>query len=57
MTNDLLTGKTPETNDTKTYNNKVVVVPTYLFQPTVVTKANYKPVLLDSGYYKPEQLQ
>ncbi|MEZ2419670.1 multiple monosaccharide ABC transporter substrate-binding protein [Luteibacter sp. RCC_6_2] len=57
MANDLLTGKKPETNDDKTYNNKVVVVPTYLFQPTVVTKANYKEVLIDSGYYTPAQLQ
>jgi putative multiple sugar transport system substrate-binding protein len=57
MANDLLSGKKPETNDDKTYNNKVVVVPTYLFQPTVVTKANYQQVLVDSGYYTPAQLQ
>ncbi|PPT92030.1 sugar ABC transporter substrate-binding protein [Xanthomonas theicola] len=57
MANDLLSGKKPQTNDDKTYNNKVVVVPTYLFQPTVVTKANYKQVLVDSGYYTPAQLQ
>ena len=57
MANDILTGKKPETNDDKTYNNKVITVPTYLFQPTVVTKANYKQVLIDSGYYTPAQLQ
>jgi len=57
MANDILSGKKPETNDDKTYNNKVVTVPTYLFQPTVVTKANYQKVLIDSGYYTPAQLQ
>ena len=57
MANDILTGKKPETNDDKSYNNKVITVPTYLFQPTVVTKANYQQVLIDSGYYTPAQLQ
>jgi len=57
MANDILTGKKPETNDDKTYNNKVITVPTYLFQPTVVTKANYQKVLIDSGYYTTSQLQ
>ncbi|MBY0178100.1 multiple monosaccharide ABC transporter substrate-binding protein [Curtobacterium herbarum] len=57
MADDLLTGKKPEVNDTKSYDNKVKVVPTYLFQPTVVTKDNYKKVLVDSGYYKESDLQ
>jgi putative multiple sugar transport system substrate-binding protein len=57
MANDILTGKKPETNDDKSYNNKVITVPTYLFQPTIVTKANYQKVLIDSGYYTPAQLQ
>ncbi|MCL9665898.1 sugar-binding protein [Curtobacterium albidum] len=57
MAEDLLSGKTPEVNDTKSYDNKVKVVPTYLFQPTVVTKANYKEVLVDSGYYTEADLK
>ncbi|MGA1812504.1 MULTISPECIES: multiple monosaccharide ABC transporter substrate-binding protein [unclassified Frondihabitans] len=57
MADDLLTGKTPEVNDTKTYDNKVKVVPTFLFQPTVVTKDNYKKVLIDSGYYTEADLK
>jgi putative multiple sugar transport system substrate-binding protein len=57
MANDLLTGKTPETNDTTSYNNKVKVVPTYLFQPVVVTKDNYQKVLIDSGYYTEADLK
>ncbi|WP_307852558.1 multiple monosaccharide ABC transporter substrate-binding protein [Glaciihabitans sp. dw_435] len=57
MADDLLTGKTPEVNDTSSYNNKVKVVPTFLFQPTVVTKDNYKEVLIDSGYYTEADLK
>ncbi len=57
MANDLLTGKTPQVNDTKSYNNKVKVVPTFLFQPTVVTKANYEDVLVKSGYYTEADLK
>ncbi|KQS14645.1 sugar ABC transporter substrate-binding protein [Curtobacterium sp. MCLR17_007] len=57
MAEDLLTGKKPEVNDTKSYDNKVKVVPTYLFQPTVVTKDNYKEVLVDSGYYTEADLK
>jgi putative multiple sugar transport system substrate-binding protein len=57
MANDLLTGKTPSVNDKKSYDNKVKVVPTYLYQPTVVTKTNYKKVLIDSGYYTEADLK
>jgi len=57
MANAVLTGKKPEVNDTKSYNNKVKVVPSYLFQPVVVTKDNYKDVLVDSGYYKESDLK
>jgi putative multiple sugar transport system substrate-binding protein len=51
MVDDLLNGKTPETNDTTTYNNKVKVVPAYLHQPVVVTKDNLMKEVVDSGYY------
>ncbi|HEV7184996.1 MAG: multiple monosaccharide ABC transporter substrate-binding protein [Actinomycetales bacterium] len=57
MANDILTGKTPDVNDTKSYNNKVKVVPSYLFQPVVVTKDNYQKILIDGGYYKASDLQ
>jgi len=57
MADDILNGKTPETNDDKTYDNKVKVVPTYLFQPVTVTKDNYKEVLIDSGYYTEADLK
>ncbi len=56
MADDLLTGKKPTVNDTKSYDNKVKVVPSYLYQPVVVTKDNYQKVLIDSGYYKASDL-
>src|SRR6201996_3631291 len=52
MVNALMTGGTPEVNDTKTYDNGVKVVPSYLLTPVVVSKDNYSKVLVDSGYYK-----
>ncbi|MDP9905948.1 MULTISPECIES: multiple monosaccharide ABC transporter substrate-binding protein [Arthrobacter] len=57
MADDLLKGKTPEANDTKSYDNKAKIVPTYLLQPVVVTKTNYQTVLVDSGYYKDSDLK
>ncbi len=57
MVDSALKGNTPEVNDTKTYNNGSKVVPSYLLKPVLVDKTNYKQVLLDSGYYKAEQLQ
>jgi len=57
MVDAVLNGKSPEINDTKTYNNKVKVVPSYLLKPVSVDLANYKPVLVGSGYIKEEQLK
>ncbi len=57
MVDALVTGGKPEVNDTKTYDNGVKVVPSYLLKPVLVDKSNYKEVLVDTGYYKPEQLQ
>jgi putative multiple sugar transport system substrate-binding protein len=53
----VLSGKTPEINDTKTYNNGVKVVPSYLLKPVAVDVSNYKKVLVDSGYYKESQMK
>ena len=57
MVDALETGSTPQVNDTKTYNNGVKVVPSYLLNPVLVDKANYKEILVDGGYYKASQLQ
>ena len=53
----VLAGKAPEVNDTKTYNNGVKVVPSYLLKPVTVDASNWKQVLVDSGYYKESQLR
>ncbi len=57
MVDALLSGKQPPINDTKTYNNGVKVVPSYLLKPVSVDKSNWKPVLVDSGYYQESQLK
>src|SRR5687767_5498983 len=57
MVDAVLSGKTPEINDTKTYNNGIKVVPSYLLKPVSVDAANWKPVLVGSGYYKEAQLK
>jgi len=56
MATALLTGGTPETNDTDTYDNGKKVVPSYLLQPVVVTKADIQKVLVDGGYYTDAQV-
>ena len=53
----MLSGKAPEVNDTKTYNNGVKVVPSYLLKPISVDASNWKAALVDSGYYKESQLR
>lgn len=57
MVDAVLSGKQPEVNDTKTYNNGVKVVPSYLLKPVAVDKSNYKQILVDSGYYTEAQLR
>ena len=57
MVDALQTGSKPQVNDTKTYNNGVKVVPSFLLNPVLVDKSNYKQVLVDGGYYKASQLQ
>lgn len=57
MVDDLLNGKKPEVNDTETYDNGTKVVPSYLLESEIVTKDNYKKVLVDSGYYEPKELK
>lgn len=56
MVNAVLTGSEPEINDTTTYDNNVLVVPSYLCTPVAVDKDNYKEVIVDGGYYTEAQL-
>jgi putative multiple sugar transport system substrate-binding protein len=55
MVDAVLGGKQVTVNDTKTYNNGVKVVPSYLLKPVVVDKSNWEKTLIDSGYYKRAQ--
>ncbi|MET0193488.1 MAG: multiple monosaccharide ABC transporter substrate-binding protein [Hyphomicrobiaceae bacterium] len=57
MVDAVVSGKTPEVNDTKTYNNGVKVVPAYLLKPVSVDRSNWEPVLVGSGYYKASQVK
>jgi putative multiple sugar transport system substrate-binding protein len=57
MVDAVLSGKQPEVNDTKTYDNGVKVVPSYLLKPVPVDKSNWEKVLIDSSYYKKEQFK
>lgn len=56
MVDAALSGKTVEVNDTKTYENGVKTVPSYLLKPVVVDKSNWEKVLVESGYYKKSQI-
>ena len=57
MVDALLSGKQPQINDTKTYNNGIKVVPSYLLKPVSVDKTNWKAALIDTGYYKESQVK
>lgn len=56
MVNAVCNGTDPEINDTTTYDNNVLVVPSYLCTPVAVDKDNYKEIIVDGGYYTEEQL-
>ncbi|HPU22420.1 MAG TPA: sugar ABC transporter substrate-binding protein, partial [Thermoclostridium caenicola] len=57
MVDALLQGKEAPVNDTKTYNNGVKIVPSYLCEPVFADKNNYKQLLIDSGYYTEADIQ
>ncbi len=57
MVDAIVSGGEPEINDTKTYDNGVKVVPSYLLEPVSVDVNNYKDVLVGSGYYTEDQLK
>lgn len=57
MAEAVLNGEEAEVNDTKTYDNGVKVVPSYLLKPVSVDIDNYKEILIDSGYYSEDDLK
>lgn len=57
MVDAVLKGTQPKINDTKTYNNNVKIVPSYLLVPYIVTVDNYKKLVMDSGYLKESDIK
>jgi putative multiple sugar transport system substrate-binding protein len=57
MVDAVLGGGEPEINDTKTYDNGVKVIPSYLLEPVSVDASNWEEVLIGSGYYTKDQVQ
>ncbi len=57
MVDAIMKGTEPTINDTKTYDNGVKVVPSFLCDPVFADVNNYKELLLDSGYYTADQLK
>ena len=57
MADAVLKGEKPEVNNTKDYDNGNKVVPSFLLDPVIVTKSNYKKELIDTGYYTEDELR
>lgn len=57
MVDALLGGGEPEINDTKTYDNGVKVIPSYLLEPVSVDGSNWEEILIGSGYYTMDQIK
>lgn len=51
MVGQILSGETVDVNDTETYNNNKIVVPSFLCEPVFGSADNYVELLIDSGYY------
>lgn len=49
-------GEEIEVDDTETYDNGNIVVPTILKEPVIVDQSNYQEQLIDSGFYTEEEL-
>ena len=57
MADAVLNGKTPTVNNTKTYTTGSKLVPSFLCDPVVVDKTNYKKIVVDSGYITADKLK
>ena len=57
MVGQILAGEEVDVNDTETYNNNVITVPSFLCEPVFADINNYKELLIDSGYYTEDQLK
>ncbi|MBO4319346.1 MAG: sugar-binding protein [Treponema sp.] len=56
MADAIMQGNSPLINNTKTYDNGTGIIPSYLCEPSVVTKENYEKLLLEPEYYTKEDL-
>ena len=56
MVEDILKGKDVRTNNSTDYDNQVKIVPTYVCTPISIDKDNLKEELVDSDYYKAEDI-
>ncbi len=57
MVGQILAGEEVDVNDTETYNNNVITVPSFLCEPVFADANNYQELLIESGYYTADQLQ
>ena len=57
MVGQILNGEEVDVNDTETYNNNVITVPSFLCEPVFADINSYTELLIDSGYYTEDQLQ
>ena len=57
MVGQILAGEEVDVNDTETYNNNVITVPSFLCEPVFADINNYEELLIDSGYYTEDQLK
>ena len=57
MVGQILKGEEVDVNNNETYNNNVIVVPSFLCAPVFADANNYKELLIDSGYYTEDQLK
>ena len=56
MIKDIQSGKEPAINNTTDYDNGTGIIPTYLCEPVFADINNFEELLIESGYYTPEDL-
>ena len=57
MIGQILKGEEVDVNDTETYDNNVIVVPSFLCEPVFANAENWKEILIDSGYYTEDDIK
>lgn len=57
MCDAILKGDEAPINDTETYDNGKKIVPSFLLEPISVDSSNYQEILVESGYYKADEIE